>query len=67
MSDDDRRPFAPVLLLHDAKTCERVGVNGFWLGTFKPAPKSGTVIMLVSGETVTVQESVDQIAEAFRQ
>lgn len=64
MPKSDPRPYVQVAVLHDAESGQRVAVSLMWLTTFTETAK-GTEFQFTNGETVTVEEGFDVVAEAF--
>lgn len=56
--------YVPIIVLHDADTGKRVCVNGMWFTTFTESER-GTDFKFTNGDSVTVDEGFDEVANAF--
>jgi hypothetical protein len=70
MSDamNSRTAGVPIVVLTDAESKESRAVNGLLVQTFITNPfgdAAGTLITFASGDTVTVSEDFDTVADAF--
>jgi len=57
--------YFPVIVLHDADTGRRVCVNGLWFTSIAEG-EHGTVFKFTNNDSVTVDESLDDVTDAFQ-
>jgi hypothetical protein len=57
--------YFPVIVLHDADTGRRVCVNGLWFTSITEG-EHGTIFRFMNNESVTVDESLDDVTDAFQ-
>lgn len=65
---NSRTAGVPIVVLTDAESKESRAVNGLLVQTFVTNPfgdAAGTLITFASGDTVTVAEDFDTVADAF--
>lgn len=57
--------YFPVIVLHDADTGRRVCVSGLWFTSIAEG-EHGTVFKFMNNDTVSVDESFNDVTDAFQ-